>query len=216
MKLLLAILTTLFGLNSIAQNSEFQLRKETLGKIIQDPDTDELVALCDSYYSTSDSLYQSEGHPLWHCRKNCLHVLVPDDSLYVEMHKTDFDSLRQKVLEFFINPSNNILLSDSSQFGKFNGKEVFISKGVVVVQYDTIISDFTEKVIREVASGIRDYQEYMAISAYGKKYEYLGPDVQRELRSHLNWRLIIERTIIVPPPPPVSDDVDEKIRIIEE
>ena len=210
MKLLLAILTTLFGLSSIAQNSEFQLRKETLGIIIQNPETDKLKALCESYYSTSDSLYQSEGYPLWHCRKNCLHVFVPDASLYVEMRKIDLDSVRHKVLEFFINPSNNILLSDSSQFGKFNGKDVFISKGVVVVQYDTIINDFTESVLREVANGIKDYQEHIAVSAYGKKYADLGSDMQSELKSYLNWRLIIEWTINVPPPPPVPDDIDEK------
>ena len=217
MKLLLAILTTLLGFNSIAQNNEFQLRKETLGKIIQDPETNKLVALCDSYYASSDNLYQSEGYPLWHCRKNCLHVFVPDDSLYVEMRRTDIDSLRHKVLEFFINPTNNILLSDSSLFGKFNGQEVFISKGVVVVQYDTIISDFTEKVIREVANGINDYQEYMAVSAYGKKLGHLGSDVQSELRSYLNWRLLIEwRINVPPPPPPMPDDIAEKVRLIKE
>jgi len=186
---------------------ELDLRRATLGAIIDNPATADLKKLCDRYNTEQDS---SEWMANYGCKpKFCFHLLCHQGKIVSLRSPLPLGSLRKAVFNYLQNPQQEIVKSDSVIYSKVKGQEVYIAKGLVVVQYDRVLTDFTLAVIREAAAGIHDYRDYIARKFYNKSYSDLDEEAAANLRDFINSKLIIEYRNAVPPPPPPPPPLDE-------
>lgn len=181
--------------------------------IIDNPEITGLNGITQDYILKNDSLQNLEQGfgTLWHCRRNCYPVLVDNDPLFISWEPASADSLRQKIFEFLKNEEMKISLSDSRPY-KETG--VSLSMGMVILRYDTILTHYTQNVLRQIARGINDYRDYFAKQVYDMEFTDLSEKRKAELDETFLWRLMITDGIEIPPTPPeemVSPAIIEKV-----
>ena len=205
-RILHIILFVLTFMTLKGQESEFEIRTKFIGQIINDPETPELTKLIQTYFEKRDSLWSEDIPPPYHCAKNCLQIELINDTLLIESEPSTTSNLRHRVYRFLKNPTNDIMLSDSIPSKNELGQTFYLSKGVIYIAFDTLLTETLEKVIKETAKGIKDYKYDLAKNIYNQKYKELSSIQKSEVDSAVNWKLTLSNIIVKPPPPPPFPD----------
>lgn len=189
------------------QKGEFDLRKNLIGTVINDPEIKNLKEIVEKYIRIRDNIWEADGIPPWHCARNCLHLeYVKGDTVLIEAEIGQIHQIRDTVFKFLKNPNGSVLMSDSIISETKTGDSFYLTKGVVYISYDSVVTNQTAQVFREIAKGFQDYKNSLSKEIYKTNYNELSKEIKSYFDSIINWRLIVSNLIIIPPPPPPFPD----------
>ncbi|WP_417610938.1 hypothetical protein [Owenweeksia hongkongensis] len=206
-KFIMSSICTLALLTIQGQIGEFEVRKEWIGPIINNPDSVELKNQLSTYFQKTERIFKDRGRPSWHCSGNCLYMSISqDDTVLIKNIVTEIDEITNTVFKFLLNPKKDPYLSDSSLTESQAGKNYFISRGLIFIQLDSTLNAIALEAIKSAAEGVYKYKEALSFKLFGKDYILLNNEQKEELNSLVDWRLIPSNYIVVPPPPPPPPD----------
>ena len=179
------------------------MRREFIGKIIENPDNSNIKYLLEQYSLKLDSIWKNVNLLPLHCRRNCFNIKIENNKhLLIEYKASKLENVRKEVFDFLLNPDKELAKSDSRNNYFENGKSYPISMGIIYVTYDQNVNQNVIRLFKEVAKGINDYKYYLANEIYNIEYLKLNKKNSDELHSLVNWRIIPSNKFPPPPPPP--------------
>ena len=123
-------------------------------------------------------------NPPKYAKRNILQVLVnKNDMLAVNGEIMDISMLKDKALEFILNPQNKPdLPAKDIKEGPFFGR-VEVSKGIVSLQSDRGTSYKMYIAVQdELAAAFNEARDIKSMEQWGKKYDELDPEQQDAVR----------------------------------
>lgn len=117
-------------------------------------------------------------------KRNILQILVnKDNMLQVDGEVMDVNRLKDKALEFILNPMNDENLPEKTVKEIEGLGNVEVSKGVVSLQSDKSTSyEMYIAVQDQLAAAFNEAKDRKAVSKWGKKYNDLNSDQQEAIK----------------------------------
>ena len=109
--------------------------------------------------------------------RNVFVVLINrDDQLFVEKEVIDISRLKEKTKEFFVNPNNDVTLSEKRPLTVDFFGEMMVSKGVISLRNDIGTSYGKYIAVQnEIAAAVNELRDEICMERFGKKYDNLDP-----------------------------------------
>ena len=109
--------------------------------------------------------------------RNVFVVLInKDDQLFVEREVIEVSELKQQTKEFFLNPNDDIDLSEKRPLTVDFFGDVMVSKGVISLRND-IGTSYGQYIAvqNELAAAVNELRNALCMQEFGKKYDALDP-----------------------------------------
>ena len=109
--------------------------------------------------------------------RNVFVVLInKDDQLFVEREVVDISVLKELTKEFFVNPNDDLDLSEKREANIDFFGDIMVSKGVISLRNDIGTSYGKYIAVQnELAAAVNELRDEICMSQFGRKYGNLDP-----------------------------------------
>jgi hypothetical protein len=184
--------------------------------LITYPKTVHLIEAIDSI----KILWSKDSVINWDCYGNCMTLMLNDKNIIFHKDTIDKDSLPNQIKYSILNPNDLLYLPDKKVIEVDSLGEILVSKGVIDIISDTIISpDYYSEIITLVKSGFLMIRKDNAFAIFGKDYRQLDLTDRKIIDKIQPINIRFERPgafpLKVPPPPPDSIKVEKILRLFD-
>lgn len=129
-------------------------------------------------------MMEDQSNPPKYAKRNILQVMVnKDDQMAVEGSLMDISELKDKALEFILNPQNKSDLPQKELKVIENYGQAEVSKGIVSLQSDRGTSYKMYIAVQdELTAAFNEARDIKAMEKWGKKYDELDEDQMEAIR----------------------------------
>lgn len=182
-------------------------------EIIDNPNRPDLAQLI---FKTSEMQLEQKGSfNLEQIKQRNLYdiIMLPSGQLLVRSEPANVEGLNKDILRFLKNPNGDIDLSDSIDGTTPLTGPLFLSEGLVLVNYLPTDMGQTVAVVQSAAIALSKYRDYLSLRGFKVPYVALPPLGKSVIDQYFNAKLILAPDQLgdspIPPPPPVPSDIPE-------